>query len=192
MTSSTTKTAQERCIRVSETVVRPLMLKKNLVRETEVWSLLHRVKNLNAGIRRPTKPSLIDGRTDAGVRIGAFQIAAITMVWTGRDRIQVCFFLMSTPDIRRHQEKKTDFAPFHSAPSYLRRSGRQQFSDVRRLSIRGSFDGRQMPAFRFLTQSTSDLVKNLNAGVRHPSELPFIDGRWTPALKLVPFGSPQI
>ncbi len=36
---------------VCETMVWPLML-KNLVRETEVWSLVDRVKNLTAGIHR--------------------------------------------------------------------------------------------------------------------------------------------
>ncbi len=35
-------------------------------------------------------------------------------------------------------------------------------------------------------------MKNLNAGVCHPSKLPVIDGGRTPALKLLPSGSPQI
>ncbi len=36
-------------------------------------------------------------------------------------------------DVRRHQEKKTKFAPFDFAPLYVA---------IRRPSIRGSFDGR--------------------------------------------------
>ncbi len=40
--------------------------------------------------------------------------------------------------------------------------------------------------------SLADRVKNLNAGIRHPSKLSIIDGAWTPALKLLPSGSPQI
>ncbi len=35
-------------------------------------------------------------------------------------------------------------------------------------------------------------MKNLNASVCHPSKLPVIDAGWTPALKLLPSGSPQI
>ncbi len=115
---------------------------------------------------------------NAGIRIGAFWIAANTMAWTGREQIQVFFSLIS--------------APFHSTPSYLRRSRRQQFIGVHRLSIRGSSDGQRMLVFQFLTQSASDRVKNLNVGVRHPSKLPVIDGGRTPALKLLPSGLPQI
>ncbi len=49
---------------------------------------------------------------DAGIRIVAFRIAANTMAWTGRGWIQL--FNVE----HRHQEKKTKFGPFCSAPSY--------------------------------------------------------------------------
>ncbi len=112
---------------------------------------------------------------------------------------------MSTSYIRWHQErKKTNFARFRSTPSYLRWSGTQQFASVRRLSIRGSFDGRQMPAFRFLIWSlkfwrTTDtgiqvfdpvhqwLVKKPER--RHPSSIKTSRYWWTTdaGLKIVAF-----
>ncbi len=179
--------------------------KKNVVCETVVWLLT--LKKAGLGDRgmvtarlgqkperqRPSsiKTSPYWWATDAVVRIGALQIAVNTMVRTRRERIQGFFLdvdVRCTPTSRR---KKTKFTPFCSAPSYLRRSGRQQFAGVRRLSVRGSFDGWQTPAVMFLTQSAIDLVKNLNAGVRCPSKLPLIDRRRKSALKLLPSRSPH-
>ncbi len=59
--------------------------------------------------------------TDTGVKIVTFWIAANMMAQNGKWRIQV-FNIWC-----RRQEKKAEFAPFCSAPSYLRRSGRHQF-----------------------------------------------------------------
>ncbi len=97
--------------------------------------------------------------THAGIRIVAFRIAANTMERTGRKRIQV-FFLNVNFRCTPTSKKKTKFDPFCFTLSYLQWSLRQQFADVRHLSIRGSFDGWRTTAFRFLTQFASDLVKN--------------------------------
>ncbi len=73
--------------------------------------------------RRPLsiKTSHYWWRKDAGVKIVTFRIAANTMARNGRGQIQL-FNVW-----RRRQKKKAEFTPFHSAPSYLRQSGRQQF-----------------------------------------------------------------
>ncbi len=66
---------------------------KKRVCETEVWSLVDRVKNLNAGIRRPSKLSLIDKRRTAALKLlpsGSPQIQ-----WRGREGGEFSFFSLT-------------------------------------------------------------------------------------------------
>ncbi len=61
-------------------------VKKNPVRETEVWSLADWVKNLSTGIGHPSNYTLLMEEEDAGVKIVTFRIAANTMVWNERGK----------------------------------------------------------------------------------------------------------
>ncbi len=63
---------------------------KNPVCETEVWSLANWVKNLNTGVRRPSKLSLIDKRRKAALKLlpsGSPQIQ-----WCGMEGEEFSFF----------------------------------------------------------------------------------------------------
>ncbi len=94
---------------------------KNPVCETKVWSLAARVKNLNAGVRRLSKLSITDGGRTPVLKLLPSRLPQIR--WHGIERGEFTF-LMSDTDVKK---KKAEFGPFHSAPSYLRWSGRQQF-----------------------------------------------------------------
>ncbi len=103
--------------------------------------------------RRPSsiKLPLIDGRWMPGLELLPFHSPQIRRRRTEGGKFRIFFLDVGvhlTPMSRK--KKKTKFAPFRSAPSYLRRSGRQQFAGLRHLSIRGSFDEPRTPALKFL------------------------------------------
>ncbi len=80
--------------------------RKNPVCETEVWSLADRVKNLNAGIPRPSKLPVTDGGRMPVLKLlpsGSLQIR-----WCGTERGEFSF-LTSDADIKK---KKAEFVPF--------------------------------------------------------------------------------
>ncbi len=136
---------------------------KKTVCETVVWPLTFRSKTTGKKWKKPRSerprygpcrtgsktwlPASVIHKTspywwtaDAGVRIVAFAIAANMMAWNERGQIQDFFLdvgVRRTPTPRK--KKKTKFAPFRFAPSYLQRSGRQQFAGACRLSSRESF-----------------------------------------------------
>ncbi len=134
-------------------MVWPLTLKKTGLGDRGMVTA-DQVKNLNHGVRRPSKLSLIDKR----------QTAALKLLPSGSLQIQwrrIVFFFL---------QKKTKFAPlpfraikkncplpFHAIvcgdPE-----GNNFNTGVCHLSIRGSFDGQRTPAFRFFTQSASDHI----------------------------------
>ncbi len=119
-------------------------------------------------------------RTDAGVKIVTFRIAANTIARNGSGWIQL--FNIWRPS----QEKKNWICPLHFATPPIphhRICGNPEGNNFKAgicgPSIRGSFDGRRTPTFRFLTWSLADWVKNLNADICRPSKLPLIDRQWT-------------
>ncbi len=87
------------------------MTLKNLVRETEVWSLPDRVKNLNADVRRPSKLPLINERQMPELELLASRSPQIQ--WCGPEGGEFRF-LTSDADVKG---KKLN-SPFRSAPSY--------------------------------------------------------------------------
>ncbi len=133
------------------------------------------VKNLNASVRRPSKVPLIAGPRTPALNLLPTRWPQIRWRRTERDEFS---FLTSDTDVK---EKKADLPP-----SDLRHhicgdpEGNNFKAGVRRPSIRGSFDRRRTPAFRFLTRSLADWVKNLNTGVRCPLKLSLIDRPRTP------------
>ncbi len=109
---------------------------------------------------------------DAGVKIFAFRIVANTRAQNGRGNSDF-FILMSALDV-----KNLNLPP--SVPRHCICGDRKDNNSnlgILHPSIRERFDGRWMPAFRFLTRSLANWVKNLNTGVRCPSKLPLIDRR---------------
>ncbi len=90
-------------------------------------------------------------RTDAGVKIVTFRIAANTMKRNGRGQIQL-FNVWC-----RHQEKKLNSPPSISCHRICGDLESNNFNaGIRPPSIKESFDGQWTPAFRFFTQSASD------------------------------------
>ncbi len=101
------------------------------------------VKNLNAGVYRPSKLPLIDGP----------RMPALKLLPSGSNGANSAFFfLMSVSDV-----KKLNLPYFVPC---LRICGEPEGNNfnasVHPPSITGSFDGRRTSAFRFFTRSASD------------------------------------
>ncbi len=96
---------------------------KTPVRETEVWSLPDRVKNLNAGVRRLSIRGSFDGPRTPVLKLLPSESLQIQGRGTKRGEFSLfflpCRWLTSDADVKK---KNPEFAPFRSAPLYLWRS----------------------------------------------------------------------
>ncbi len=138
---------------------------KNTVCETVVWPLtLKKTGPWDRGMvtggpgEKPEwrrllfiKTSHYWWRMKAGVKIVTFWIALNTMVRNGKGRIQ--FFSVWSP-CQERQLNSPPSVPRHHICGNL--EGNNFNAGVHGPSIKGNFDGRWTPAFRFLTQASSD------------------------------------
>ncbi len=124
----------------------------------KTWSLRPRYGHWRTGEKpehwRPSsiKTSHYWWRTDAGVKIVTFQIAANKAAWNGRKWIQL--FNVWHPS----QEKKSwiPFLPVCAIVFAAIQKVTNSNTGVGRPSIRGSFNGWRTPAFSFFIRSGSD------------------------------------
>ncbi len=142
-----------------ETVVWPPTLKK-----PDPWDrgtiLANWVKNLNTGVRCPSKLPVIDGGQTSALKLLPSGLPQIR--WRGTEEGEFSF-LMSDTDIKK---KKLNLPP--SIPRYRicdDAEGNNFKAGVRGPSIRESFDRQPTPVFGFLIRSGSDHTLVSRTGV---------------------------